>query len=106
VSQTKTQKPQSHQHRKPESKSPLTPKEIDSIRELRDELLLQAHLFRAELKDGWDEAELQWHQLQKKLEPMRDAAQKSGIEVGFAVALLAETLRDAYQGLRKALPKR
>jgi hypothetical protein len=106
VTQPKTKTPPSPQHRKPTSKPVLTIKDIDSIRELRDELLLQAHLFKAELKDGWDEAEIQWHQLQKKLEPLRDAAQKSGLEVGFAVTLLAETLRNAYQELRRALPKR
>ncbi|MDB5971207.1 MAG: hypothetical protein JWQ90_3657 [Hydrocarboniphaga sp.] len=97
-----------HKITQPQTRQPrpsLTIKEIDSIRELRDELMLQAHLFKAELKDRWDETETQWHQLQKKMVPLRDAAGKSGAELGSALTLLADTVRDAYQDLRNAMPR-
>lgn len=86
-------------------KAAFTFKDVDRLHEVRDELRLQAHLFRAEVKDRWDDAEVQWHELQKKLEPLRDAASRSSLEVGLTARLLAETLRDAYRDLRKAMPR-
>ncbi len=42
--------------------------EIDKLRELRDELRVQAELGRAELRDRWQELEKSWHQLEGRLE--------------------------------------
>jgi len=77
--------------------------EIDRLRELRDELRVQAELGRAELRDRWHELEKGWHQLEGRLKLARDGAREDSQNVREAARLLARELRDSYEHLRKRL---
>ena len=77
--------------------------EIEKLRELRDELRVQAELGRAELRDRWHELEQGWHQLEGRLKLARDSAREDSQNVREAARLLASELRDSYEHLRKRL---
>ena len=85
-----------------ESKTFLA-EEIDRLRELRDELRVQAELGRAELRDRWQELEKSWHQLEGRLKLARDSAREDSQNVREAARLLASELRESYEHLRKRL---
>ena len=77
--------------------------EIEKLREVRDELRVQAELGRAELRDRWHELEKGWHQLEGRLKLARDGAREDSQNVREAARLLANELRDSYEHLRKRL---
>lgn len=81
----------------------LSDQEIGAIADLRSELQLAAHLYRDEIRERWEHAESQWHQLQRKRQPLHDAAGKSRLEIGSAVGLFAETVHNAYRELAEAV---
>lgn len=77
--------------------------DVDSLAGLRDELRLQAHLFKAEMADRWNEAEARWHDIEDEVLAVRAAAGKSRAELGAAASLTAEVLRKTYRDLREAV---
>lgn len=85
------------------SRNPLTATELHDVAALRDELRLQAHLLKAELKDRWLEAERRWADIQHEL---GEAAAHSRGELGAAGSLAADALRQTYRELRQALQTR
>lgn len=86
-----------------ESNKSFLSDEIDKLRELRDELRVQAELGRAELRDRWHELEKSWHQLEGRMKLARDGAREDSQNVREAARLLANELRDSYEHLRKRL---
>ena len=86
-----------------ESNKSFLSDEIDKLRELRDELRVQADLGRAELRERWHELEKGWHQLEGRLKLARDGAREDSQNVREAARLLAAELRDSYEHLRKRL---
>ena len=77
--------------------------EIEKLREVRDELRVQAELGRAELRDRWHELERSWHQLEGRLKLARDGAREDSQNVREAARLLASELRESYEHLRERL---
>jgi predicted nucleic acid-binding Zn-ribbon protein len=77
--------------------------EMDNLRQLRDELRVQAELGRAELRDFWSDLERRWHQLEGRMKLARDAAREDSQNVREAARLLAHELRESYEHLRKRL---
>ena len=77
--------------------------ELDHLRELRDELRVQAELGKAELRDRWQELERRWHQLEGRIKRAREGAREDGQNVREAARLLAGELREGYENLRKRL---
>lgn len=82
---------------------PLTLRDLDNLALVRDELSLQAHLLKADLKDRWLEAETRWDRLQAEARAVGVAVEHSGAELGAAASLLADALRKTYTDLRNAL---
>ena len=74
--------------------------EMESLRQLRDELKLQLELGRAEARDKWQDLEGRWGHLEAKARQLRDASKDELAEVGEATKLLAEEIRDGYRKLR------
>jgi predicted nucleic acid-binding Zn-ribbon protein len=77
--------------------------EMDNLRQLRDELRVQAELGRAELRDFWSDLERRWHQLEGRMKLARDAAREDSQNVREAARLLAHELRESYEHMRKRL---
>lgn len=82
------------------SKDPFNVADLHDLAGLCDELRLQAHLFKADLKDRWLEAERRWQDIEHEL---GEAAAHSRSELGAAASLAAEALRESYRELRQAL---
>lgn len=83
--------------------SPLTLRDLESLGYVRDELRLQAHLFKAELNDRWLDAEAKWQHLQHQARAVANTLQHSSEEVGTAARLMRDTVRETYVDLRLAL---
>jgi hypothetical protein len=100
-------KPLSRRRQEPPMKKPrpFSLHDFDSLAQLRDELLLQTHLFKAEAKDRWELAEQRWDELRNQVHAARESIDKSSFEVTSATQLLFETLRDSYSDLRQALKR-
>lgn len=83
--------------------SPLTLADFQDLSRLRDELRLQSHLFKAEARDLWREAESRWHHLEEEAQTLAQAVDRSSAELSTAATLLGGALKDTYQNLRNAL---
>jgi predicted nucleic acid-binding Zn-ribbon protein len=77
--------------------------EMDSLRQLRDELRVQAELGRAELREFWGDLERRWYRLEGRLELARESAREDSQNVREAARLLVGELRESYEHLRKRL---
>ncbi len=70
---------------------------------LRDELKLQMHLARAEVRSQWEELEHKWILLQSRLSGVKLAGRESKKEIGEAAHALVEEIHEGYQRIRTAL---
>jgi len=76
---------------------------VDKLREERDDLRVRVHLLHAELRDEWEQVEHKWHELEPRLERLRETSRESSGEIGAAVEQLGEEIGRAYRRLRDAL---
>lgn len=77
---------------------------FDTLARIRDELRLQMHLAKAEIRDEWEvRLEPKWEELNGKMEAFEDASKESGKEVASALKLLLEELGASYDRIRKAV---
>lgn len=81
----------------------LTLRDFENLALVRDELHLQMHLFKAELRDRWLDAEVRWARLQTEVRAVGASPDQSGTELGAVAGLLADALHKAYIDLRAAL---
>lgn len=79
---------------------------MDKIKQLRDELRLQSHLFSMEAKDEWNELEDKWSKFSKDMEPTRVAMNESSADVGAATKLLMEEMEEGYYKIKKSLKEK
>lgn len=70
---------------------------------LRDELALQAHLFKADATVKWAELEQQWQALKTHAERTAVVGAQAERETEAAITLLADTLKDGYGKIRETL---
>ena len=71
-------------------------KAVQNLKTLRDEIRVQVHLAKAELKDEWEELEPKFEEMEEKL---GDAAE----ETRQTVNIIAEELAAAYRRIRDRL---
>lgn len=79
--------------------------DIKAIEFARDELKLQAHLFKAEVQQRWAELEAKWEQLSQRLLRSKDVAASAADEVEAELRLLSETLKSGYAKLKSSLQR-
>jgi hypothetical protein len=77
--------------------------ELGSIRQMRDELLLKAHLLRADLRDRLDHLEHDFTRLERELHPVGEAVGTTAKELDASTRQLLHTLRDGYARVRDAV---
>jgi len=77
--------------------------EMQALRQLRDEVRVQADLGQAELRDLWEEAERRWNRLEGQVKALRQAVREESQDVREAARLLAEELKKSYQHIRSRL---
>lgn len=73
---------------------------FERLKQERDELRLQSHLFKAELQDEWEAVETKFGHLEQRLERMTDDAIESVEDVGAAIKQVGEEIASAYRRLR------
>lgn len=72
---------------------------------MRDEIKVQMHLARAELKTQWEDLERQWTLLQSRLSVLEVAGNESKQGIGAAVQDLTKELKLGYARMRDALAR-
>lgn len=90
---------------KPEVETTNTEKtKFEALAQLRDELKLQVHLAKADLRDEWNEKlEPKFWELKSKLGHLEEASVETAIELQSAMKSLMVELRDGYERIRKSL---
>jgi hypothetical protein len=76
-------------------------REVEGLRQMRDEMKLQAHLGKADAKDAWEDVEKRWQHLEGRLRVLRDASKEEFADVADAAKLLMEEIRRGYQHVKK-----
>jgi DNA-binding GntR family transcriptional regulator len=73
------------------------------LAQLRDELRLQAHLFKAEVLDEWHRLEKKWHTLTNEIDRLAEFTDDSDENLDRFARGLMEELQGSYDQLREAL---
>jgi hypothetical protein len=87
----------------PQVEPVATPVTVSTLAQLRDELKLQIHLAKAEVKTEWERYETQWRELERKLAVVETASAEAAREVGQAIQLLMEEIAHGYERIRRTL---
>ena len=75
----------------------------EAIEQLRDEIRLKAHLGIAEAKDELGKLDRKWDTFVTDSKPFTNEAGKTVKNVGTALGLVAEELKEGYERIRKLL---
>lgn len=80
-------------------------RELENIEQMRDELRVQAHLLKADMKKKLDEMDKEFQRLRREATTNRvkRAAEDSVEEISDATRLLLDTIRDGLGRVRKSL---
>jgi len=77
--------------------------EIDDLRRIRDELRVQAHLAKAEVRDRWDTLEHGLQSLERRVKQTSRAAEEPLRRLEADVRQLASDLRDGFRRIKDSL---
>lgn len=77
--------------------------ELEKLEQMRDELRLQAHLFKADMKDEWENLDEKFGKIKQNLRPVQKAAEETLEDVGEATGLLIDSVFDGFKRLRDSL---
>lgn len=76
---------------------------LESIKQQRDEINLQLHLAKAEVRDEWEKTEHKLDQLKNKMDAVRHEMGDASGDVLAALKITAEEIRNGYDRIRKVL---
>jgi len=74
-----------------------------ALRQLRDELRVQAGLGKAELRDLYEDVERKWYELEGRLKVLGENMKGDVADVRSAALLLAEEVRKGFEHIRSRL---
>ena len=77
--------------------------DVTSIRQMRDELRLKAHLLRADLGDQLERLEHDFKKIERDLEPVGAAVGATAKELDASTRELLKTMRAGYVRIRDAV---
>ena len=75
----------------------------DDLKRDRDELNLQRHLAGAEVREEWHKVEKMWDHFKSSSKRMLQAAGESSVDVGSALTILGEELKEAYKKIKNSM---
>ncbi len=75
-------------------------KEIESLKQVRDELRVKADLAKMETRDQWENIEKQWNHIEAELQGLNKDAKASAGEIGQAVSLVLGEIKEGYKKLK------
>jgi len=77
---------------------------LAKLKQERDELALKVHLGKKEAAAEWEKLDAKWHEIKaRKMPPMKEAADETGVGLGLALELAVEELKKGYERIRKLL---
>lgn len=76
--------------------------DLQLLRFARDELALQSHLLKGELKERWSELEQQWQVLKEQIGHAEVASDSALAEADTAIQLLVDSLRNGLAKIKRA----
>ncbi len=77
--------------------------ELEALKQVRDELRVQAHLGKAEAKQQWERLERRWHELEAKLDAAEKQAKEPLENVRVAARLMLDEIREGYRKIKAAI---
>ena len=75
----------------------------EKLKTERDEMMVQAHLARAEFRDEWEEVEEKWQKAEQKLSHIQDQAIETTAEMQSSAKVIMEEISSAYDRIKKRL---
>ena len=72
----------------------------EDLKTERDELRVQAHLAKAEIKDELVELEKRWHEVEHKMHELKSDAIEASEEVKTSTKVVIEELGSAYRRIK------
>ena len=78
-------------------------REIEALEQKRDELRVQLHLGKEELRTRWDQLETQWLKLEDAVRRMEQASGPPLEELKTTAGKLARDVREGYESIKRAL---
>ena len=76
---------------------------LETLARLRDELKVQMHLAKAEVKEEWEKLEPKWAEVEMKGNALEKASVEAAKGLKAAIDLLIDELSAGYARIRKAL---
>lgn len=76
---------------------------VQQVKQERDEMMLKAHLFKAEAKDEWAKVDKEWEHFKSKTEQVGNEAKGASGDLSAAAKLLGEEIIKSFQRIRKTL---
>ena len=76
---------------------------LQTLETQRDEIKLQIHLAKAELREEWLEIEKKWEHFKSRSERVLKEADSTASDVGDTFQLLGEELKEGYKRIKKLL---
>ncbi len=77
--------------------------EMERLERLRDELRVQAHLMKADIKKEFQGLEKTFDSIRRDARPIRRATEETVAEVSDATRLLFDTVWDGMKRIRKSI---
>ena len=78
----------------------------EEVKTQRDELRVQIHLAKAEIRDEWEELEEKWDVAQSKFGHLKNETEEKAREVNKALHIISDELADAYHKIKGRLKDR
>ncbi len=76
---------------------------VEDLKQQRDEINVQLHLAKAEVRDEWDTLEVKWEEVKGKMAGVNEAATQTKESITSAAALLVEEIKQGYERIKKTL---
>lgn len=77
--------------------------QMDELMRARDELKVRVHLGKADARDLYEALESKWHEVESRVQSIRDASAQSIHEITSATQLLLDEIRDGYQRVKSSI---
>ncbi len=78
-------------------------KMVEDLKQQPDEINLQLHLAKAEVRDEWDKLEPKLEEVKGKMATVSEVAGQTAESVKTAAGLLADEIKEGYERIKKAL---
>ena len=78
-------------------------KMVDGLKQQRDEINLQLHLAKSEVREEWDKLEPKWEDVKGKMDTVSEVAGQTAESVTAAAGLIADEIKQGYDRIKKSL---